>query len=255
MLYGANRIVPGKPALYNKQAKAIVIADLHLGFESEAVKEGLYLPRLQLRKAKELVEKLSREVGAPLLVINGDLKHTFEKLTMQEREELSKFLAHAREYFSDIVLVRGNHDTFVTIITDRFDVDVVESFRLDSETMLVHGHRKYHRDLDRDIKYVVIGHEHPAVKISDELGSVAKYPCFLQMPLKDGRTLIVLPAAGYYQTGNPVTLDSSQYLSPIVRELGVVPEAVPIVFAPEGRSFEFPPLGEMADLLGGGEAV
>ncbi len=250
MKYGSLAVVPGSPAMYHREKKALVIADLHLGFESEAAREGVYLPRLQLRKALDLLDRLHSETEATLLVIDGDLKHTFEKLTMQEREEVSKFLAHAKDLFHDVLLVRGNHDNYITIITNRFDVEVVESLRLDSETLLVHGHRMYSEEEARGAKYVVIGHEHPAIKVSDELGSVAKYPCFLSMPLTDGRTLLVLPAAGYYQTGNPVTLDRSAYLSPIVRKIGIVEEAVPIIFEPGGSSMEFPPLGELSEIIG-----
>lgn len=252
MRYADNVVVPGLPALYNKRKNAIIIADLHLGFESDAAREGMYLPRLQLKKSLDLIETLHGQTGARMLVVDGDLKHTFEKLTMQEREEVSKFLAKAKDLFSEIVLVRGNHDTFVTRITSRFDVSVVEEFRLDDETLLVHGHKLF-EDIERVEGYIIIGHEHPAVKVSDELGSIAKYPCFLSMPLENSKArLVILPAAGYYQTGNPVGLDREAYLSPIVRRFGVVENAVPIVFEPGHSAFEFPRLGDMRDFLEGG---
>ena len=247
MEYYGLKIVPGYPAAYYKHKRALVIADLHLGFETEAQREGIYLPRLQLKKALELIRRLSARLDVHVLVINGDIKQTFEKLTLQEREEVAKFLAEAKDRVHEIVLVRGNHDNYVSIITSRFDVPIVERYELSNDILLIHGHRVESKDLR--YRLLVVGHEHPAFKLFDELGSVAKLPCFLHTPLVNGNSCLVLPAAGYYQTGNPVTLNRMEYLSPLLKNYSVIEEATPIVFELEKEVIEFPPLKALESFL------
>lgn len=233
----------GYPALYVKGLKTVVISDLHLGFESAVSSEGIYLPRVQLKKAIDLITNLSKITEAEILVINGDLKHVFEKLTVQEREESTKFLSVAKDFFKEIILVRGNHDNYISVVTDRFDIPIVEKLELNQETVALHGHF-YNEEILR-YKYIVIGHEHPSLRVPDELGGVLRFPCFLLTPLRNGSTVIVLPAAGHYQTGNPVTLDENQYLSPIMREQGVIGESVPYVIDYGKLTLEFPRLSKL----------
>uniref|UniRef100_A0A7J3ZJF6 Metallophosphoesterase n=1 Tax=Fervidicoccus fontis TaxID=683846 RepID=A0A7J3ZJF6_9CREN len=247
MEYYGLKIVPGYPAAYHKSKRTLMVADLHLGFETEAQKEGIYLPRLQLKRALELIEKLSALLDVYVLIVNGDLKQSFEKLTLQEREEVARFLAEAKDRIPRVVLVRGNHDNYVSIITSRFDVPIVEKYELSSDILLVHGHKIESKDLS--YKLLVIGHEHPAFKLFDELGSIAKLPCFLHVPLVNGNSCFVLPAAGYYQTGNPITLNRMEYLSPVLRDYSIIEEAVPIVFEHEKETIEFPPLKALDALL------
>lgn len=240
---GGVSLIPGYPAVFLKSRNAVVICDLHLGFETAVIREGVYLPRVQLRRAQELMVSLAHVAGARELVICGDLKHVFERLTPQEREEATKLLALAKEYFDNIVLVRGNHDNYVTIVTDRFDVMVVGYLEVSGDTVVIHGHEYDERVLG--YKNVIMGHEHPALRIPDEIGGVLKLPAFLLVPLRNGSRAVVLPAAGHYQTGNVLTLDPSQYLSPLIRGHGVVSEAVPLVLEYGKLTLEFPRLANL----------
>jgi len=236
-------LLPGLPAVYAKAKKAVVISDLHLGFETAAVREGIYVPKVQLKRALELLKILASRSAAETLVINGDLKHVFEKLTVQEREEATKFLSAAKDYFSEIVLVEGNHDNYISVVASRFDVPIVDRLELAPDAIAVHGHKYDEKVLD--YKYILIGHEHPSLKIPDELGGVLRLPSFLLVPLKNGSLAVVLPASGHYQTGNPATLDPGQYLSPLVRDLGLIGEAVPYVVDYGRATLEFPKLASL----------
>jgi len=249
LIFNNIKILPGYPAALYKN-DILIMADFHLGFENEVAKEGVYVPRLQLKKAIGTIQSIIENFIRPYkFVINGDLKHTFEKLTVQEREEISKFLSVIKDYFDEILLVRGNHDNYVSIITDRFDVVLTEFFEPDEKTLLIHGH-KYSLEQLENKELIVIGHEHPAFKVFDEMGSITKYPCFLHVPLTlKNKSVLVLPAAGYYQTGNPVTLDPTEYLSPLIKKHGIVEEAVPIIFEYGKDAFEFPPLKTVSELL------
>lgn len=241
-------LLPGIPAVLHKNTATAIIADLHLGFEDEMAEVGVYLPRRQLTKAIALIEEL-RNLGAKRLVINGDIKNSFNKLTFQEREEIIKFFGKAKDMYDDVVLVRGNHDNYVSIITEKMDVRLVPHLKLSEHTFIIHGHRESEEALRH--KIIIIGHEHPSFNIRDEIGSVLKMPCFLRVPLKSRKKeILVLPAAGFYQSGNPISLSSEGYLSPLIRKYGDINMAVPIVIDAESRDLiEFPPLGAMEGLV------
>ncbi|MEM1619883.1 MAG: metallophosphoesterase [Fervidicoccaceae archaeon] len=249
MDFGPLSIVSGYPALYHRVDKTAIIADLHLGFESEAQREGVYLPRLQLRKALELIRGLSEAVEPKKLVIDGDVKQCFSRLSSQEREELSRIFAEAKDRFERVELVRGNHDNYVNLIASRFDIPLVDELGLSGGVLVLHGHVEPKRE-PRAGELLVIGHEHPALRIPDELGGVVKIRSFLFVPLRTGAVAVVLPAAGYYQVGNVVTLIREHYLSPIIRKYGVLEEAVPVVVEPGEAPLEFPPLRSLFELVG-----
>ncbi|MEM0046323.1 MAG: metallophosphoesterase [Fervidicoccaceae archaeon] len=245
-------LIPGLPAAIHRESRTAIIADLHLGFEGEVAQSGVFLPRLQLKKSIALIEEL-KERKVSRLVIDGDIKNSFSKLTIQEREEIIKFLGRARELFEDVVLVRGNHDNYLSIITEKMDVMLVPHMKISDGVFVVHGHRESLEALK--FRQIIIGHEHPSLSIKDEIGSVIKLPCFLRIPLKRrrGKEILVLPASGYYQAGNPVTLDQNSYLSPLIRKYGDIKRAIPVVLDIEGNGLlEFPPLGAMEKLIGEG---
>lgn len=241
-------LVPGRPAVYNKVSQTLVIADLHLGYEDEVAQQGIFLPQVQLKKAINMIIELQELTKAKILVINGDIKNSFNKLTMKEREEIIRFFGKAKEIFDEVILVRGNHDNYVPIITEKMEIPVVNFYKISEKSVAIHGHEI----IEEVLKYslIIIGHEHPAVVLKDELGSLMKIPVFLKVPLKNEKKLLVLPAAGYYQSGNPVTLDIRNYLSPIVREFGLIEQAVPILVDQEGKDLiEFPTLVSLQKLF------
>jgi len=106
--YSGIRAVPGTPVLYISEFNAIVFSDLHLGFE-EALARGLdyssggrkasytlgmFVPRIQLKRAIEMLERVFSVVKPRIVVINGDLKHAFDRLLKQEREEVKKLIEY-----------------------------------------------------------------------------------------------------------------------------------------------------------------
>jgi len=219
------QLVDGLPAVYVERANTIVVADIHLGYEEAMTEEGVYLPRVQLRRAMSLLESLASRYPGARLVIAGDLKHHFSRLLRQERIEIAKLVLKARDLgFRETVLVRGNHDNYAVIVLKGLGVDIVDELDLGGGVLVFHGHKKP----DQDYELGIMGHEHPALQVSVG-GGRTKFPVFLSVPLEGGGSLLVLPPAGAYQVGNVVTARRSSYLSPIIREKGLVEEAVPII--------------------------
>ena len=227
--YGVE-LIEGLAGVYHRDTGTVIIADVHLGYEEAMSFEGVYLPRVQLKKALALLEALGSRYPGSRLVVAGDLKHHFSKLLRQERIEIAKFVRKAIDVgFREVLLVRGNHDNYAPLVLKPLGVEITDELDLGGGVLVAHGHKAP----TESYELLIMGHEHPAIQVSVG-GGKAKFPVFLVVPLEDNKTALVLPPSGAYQVGNVVTTVRESYLSPVIREKGVVEEAVPVVVDESG---------------------
>ncbi len=211
-------VVNSTPVLYIKQLNAVVFADSHLGFEEEMAKHGLNLPRYQLRKLLNILNQVFNVIKPKRIIIAGDVKHCFNELSRQERIELRELFTYLTSLTSEIIIVKGNHDSYLPLITRRYGIEIIKDYLLENGYLITHGHKEV--DVNNiDFKVMIMGHEHPSISLRDELGYTVKFSCYLVAPLiqDPSRKVIVLPASGIYQSGTNVTLDRLSYLSPITK--------------------------------------
>jgi len=242
-------ITPGFPILYIREIDTAVFADLHLGFEEALARgldysssrasyvSGMFIPRIQLKKIKDTVSRFLEIIKPRKIIINGDLKHAFDRLLRQEKVEVKEFIDFLRDKgVEDIVFVRGNHDNYLPIVLKNYDLTLVKSYEVDLngfKILFTHGH------LDIDISrhdLIVIGHEHPSIRC---FGSY-RFPAFLNIPTVLGNRIIVLPAVGPYHPGTNISIDPNDYLSPLIKKYGLLSEG--------GLSFWI----ELGDYVGSG---
>lgn len=234
------------PVLYSSKLKAVIMSDVHIGYEEELAKKGVYLPSAQKRRFISIYKR-SREIfGVQHFIVSGDLKHIFFKLGTQERRDLEEIFRVMKEDGSELVVTKGNHDNYLSIITDKFDnVRLVDEVK-EGELLIYHGHRE--ADLG-GISTVVIGHEHPRVTLRDKLGVSRKMQCFLKVPLREGQEAIVMPSTGTYQAGNDISLLHSNFMSPIMREKAILEKAKPFGIIEGHGILEFPELALLRDIM------
>jgi putative SbcD/Mre11-related phosphoesterase len=206
-------------ALYLREEKILVLADFHIGYEEELVKQGVLVPKFHFRDLVKRVEKIfsvleKQKRKVKIVVINGDLKHEFGRISDEEWRNTLKMLDWLGRKCEKIVLVRGNHDTILGPIAEKRKVMFVDSF-LDGEKMIIHGDKM--ADIPSAVKTVIIGHDHPAVSIYEDLRKET-YKCFLVGKHKR-KNLIVLPSLNPLTEGTDVKND--KLLSPFLhKELG-----------------------------------
>lgn len=180
-------------ALWLEEKDCIVIADLHLGFEGVLYEEGFAMPRFQKTEMLKRLRGILRKYKPLKLIINGDLKHEFSRNLHQEWKEVNEVLDFLEEKV-ELHVTRGNHDNYLKTILSKRGLPLKRRIRWKG-LAFAHGHE----DLDwKDL--LVIGHEHPSVKLSDEIGASIKVPCFLV-----GKNVIVLPAFSPLAYGTDVT--------------------------------------------------
>ncbi|NHV07457.1 MAG: metallophosphoesterase [Thaumarchaeota archaeon] len=235
------------PALFLVDVSAIVISDLHLGYEVAMAEKGIFLPKIQYEKEVALLKRLS-EFKFKTLVLNGDIKYEFSESSYHEYKEVLNFLDYVKTKFKNIVIVRGNHDTFITRVTKKFQLEVVDEIKI-NKYLITHGHILPESFFDKDWETIIIGHEHPSIALFDELGIKDKLECFLYGKLADGRNLVVSPAFSYVSTGSEINLlPKEELLSPILREYALVDELKVLAIDEEAGPLYFGKLGNLRNI-------
>ncbi len=246
-IYGDIYAVEDLPVIYIKRFNTLVVTDIHLGFEEDMASKGIFLPRVQLRKSIEIIDRAQNKTKALQLIIAGDVKHHFEKLGRREVRDLKEFFKYVLKRFEKVIVVRGNHDTFMYSFSRKLDIELYDKLWLDN-ILIVHGHRELDRNDSFDI--LIMGHEHPSISLKDPITSYGiKIQCYLLVPLKRGGRALVLPAMGVYQSGTSVSISREVYLSPILRDEGILEEAKPYAIIDGEGVYELPKLSSIIDLM------
>ncbi|MFH1590989.1 MAG: metallophosphoesterase [archaeon] len=168
-------------------SKTMVISDTHVGYEESLQKQGVLLPRFQLKDMLDRLEAMIEVARPETIVISGDVKDEFGTISDTEWRDTLHLLDFLSERCKRLVLVKGNHDTILDPIARRADVEIMESFTV-GDVFICHGDRI----LESDAPIIIIGHQHPAVTLSQG-GRTEKYKCFLWGKHKKSR-LLVLPS-------------------------------------------------------------
>ncbi len=178
--------------------RTAIVADVHLGLENVLIEKGIALPRIQLDDILERLGRIAERVKR--IVIAGDLKHEFGRNLPYEWRDVREVLEFLIGRGLEVVVVRGNHDNFLKPILREYGIELLDKYELKGWT-IVHGHE--YCDADK----IIMGHEHPAVKI--RINGVYTFHCFLKM-----QNIVVLPAFSPLVQGSDVT--SCKFISPIL---------------------------------------
>jgi len=186
-------------ALWLCKEKILIIADLHLGYEECLNAQGILVPRHQYKETLDDLNKILKELQtrkAKILkiIINGDLKHEFGKITDQEWQETSRILNLLQENCKEIILIKGNHDTILEPIAKRKGLKIVNFVCLgeNKDICILHGHKILINPEISKAKLLIIGHEHPAISLREGAKSEI-YKCFLLGKFKN-KKLMVMPS-------------------------------------------------------------
>ncbi len=207
-------------ALFFKKDKLLAITDLQFGYEEYLNKHGVLVPRFVHKDMLERMERILKQCCAlykakkiNAVLINGDLKHEFGTISETEWRHCVRFLKLLQQYADKIILVKGNHDVLLDPIAQTRGLTVVEHYVLD-DILFIHGDHIPDIVQNPAIKTIVIGHEHPAVSIS-QWPRTEKYKAFLLGKWKQ-KKLLVLPSFNTATEGTDVLKE--HLLSPFLQE-------------------------------------
>ncbi len=201
-------------ALWLSEQKVLIISDLHIGYEDALSNEGILVPKLTFKEMKQEIQELLK-LKPRVVVINGDLKHEFGEISQQEWHDTIEILDLLMKNKRKVVLIKGNHDAILEPIARKKGLKIV-NYYIAGDVAILHGHKIL---LDKEIyakniKTIVIGHEHPAVSIREGVKSEL-YKCFLNGKWH-GKNLIVMPSFFSVYEGSDVKRE--KLLSPFLEE-------------------------------------
>ncbi len=229
-------IIDSIPAVYFPEISTVAVSDLHLGLEASMTSNGYYVPEFQLEKVKKELEKCFEETQASTIVLNGDLKNEFST-SYSEKKEVSELLKFLKTVFEKVVVVKGNHDLFLEETVEEEGLKMRETF-LKQNVLFAHGHQEL--DTEKNYDTVVIGHEHPALSLEDDIGHVEKIPCLLHSKNGQGLEIIVLPAFSHISNGSEVNnISESDLLSPVIKNNFELNSMTAIAVSREGGVYDF----------------
>jgi putative SbcD/Mre11-related phosphoesterase len=149
--------------------KALVVADLHIGWEMALSDQGIHIPS-QTGRFLERILGLIRAHSPSHLILLGDVKHTIAKAEMAEWRDVPEFFEALKRSVPEITLILGNHDGGIDpLLPSGIRISEASGMRLWGKYGLLHGHAWPSPEL-LECDLLVMGHMHPTVALSDPLG-------------------------------------------------------------------------------------
>ncbi|MEM0480782.1 MAG: metallophosphoesterase [Candidatus Aenigmatarchaeota archaeon] len=207
-------IIKGYPAIYIPKLDLVTISDLQIGYESHLAEKGVFVPQKQTKEMIRNLKEISFLVNSKRLLINGDIKHEFSKPTSQEIREVKEFLTFAKQFFKEIIIVKGNHDNFILNILEEMDFPVYDPYYEEKGFCFLHGDKEV--DLP-ECNYLIIGHEQPMILLKEGFDKIRVKA--LLIGKFENYNLVVLPAFSTIAAGSEVNvLSREELLSPILKK-------------------------------------
>lgn len=215
--------------------RVLLIADYHAGLElGLRYRDGVRVPSRAEERRGRLVDLIDRTDVDEVIVV-GDLMHSIGGPARDERGELEAVVG-AVTATVDLAVVKGNHDGDIEGWLDGVTVHAAPGIVRDG-VALSHGHTWPSVEaLAADV--LVVGHEHPRVRLEDAVGGAADERAWLRGridagyvadhlgvdPPRTDPTLVVLPAFNELSGGTRVNLPGETFLVPYLPEALREPE-------------------------------
>jgi len=171
----------------------LVVSDLHLGFEGSLQEKGIRIPSQTNRVLVELL-KIVERVRARRIILLGDVKHGVPSASHMEWRHIPGFLRELSSRVSSLEIVMGNHDGDLLPLTPRnIIIRPPQGLRV-GNSWLVHGHAAPAKGAEK-AKFLVMGHVHPAIELTDRFGFKTIQPVWLKCrALRLPLAVIVMPS-------------------------------------------------------------
>lgn len=211
-------LIKGYPIAYIKSINALVISDIHLGYEGVMAKRGILIPKVNLTTILEMLRKAINAKHPERIIINGDIKNEFSHVDPEEFNEMSELVKFTESMHIKLTLIKGNHDNFVDRYKRPFKIDIYKQSVKIGNYLFFHGEKLPPKS---SAKMLIMGHEHPAISIFNDVGKKEKLKCFLFGNYK-GSKILILPAMNYFAGSTDINIiPKGKLLSPIFSNLDI----------------------------------
>jgi len=217
--------VPGEPVGVADcgPERALVVADYHAGLEVGLRSDGVEI-RSRNGERRERLLRLLVETDVDRLLLLGDVGDAIGEPSGRERSELESLFGAVTERVP-VTVAKGNHDGAIESVADEVDdVTVVDGpgARI-GDVGFCHGHT-WPKESVLSAPTVVTAHEHPLVRLEDEVGGARTERVWLRGRVDGagfpeyesvGERLVVCPAFNDL-SGGTVVNEAPGFLSPFL---------------------------------------
>lgn len=189
------KFVKDYACVFLRDISAIVIGDLHIGYEFELQREGINIA--YTHKIKEDILVCKEKTKAKNIVLLGDTKHSIgipdKKSEIEVIKDFFKFL---EDNFENMFVVKGNHDGLLEKIVDSKKIKFYSSrgFCL-SKYGFFHGN-SYPTQKVLDSRIIFCSHAHPKFYLPEDKKyyEIRVYAIFkLKKEFGKNKKLVIVP--------------------------------------------------------------
>ncbi len=190
----------------------LIISDIHVGQEESMHNSGILIPQNQFKQVMNSIENTVNTTKPKTIIINGDLKHEFGKITRKDWNQITELLSFLKKK-SEVIIIKGNHDKVLEPLAKNSGI-IIRDFFVHKNTYICHGDIIPKNNEFKKAKNIIIGHEHPAITLKDG-ARIEKYKCFLKGKYNE-KILIVTPSFNPITEGTDVLKE--RLLSPFLKQ-------------------------------------
>jgi uncharacterized protein len=197
-----NLLLPNPAALVKSDnAKTLLIADPHLGWEMQLQEKGIHVPSQTPKILKKLTAIIC-EFKPDRLVILGDVKYTVVSHEFGEWRDIPDFFRKLQDTIGNIAIVRGNHDANLEPLLPESIELLPATGAVIGDVGVFHGH-KWPSPALLGCKTLVMGHLHPVVVFRDPAGFKMTRQVWMKATVdSEGLAKILLQKAGVKLEGS-----------------------------------------------------
>lgn len=163
-------LLPQK-AIYWKDQKALILADVHLGKTAHFRKAGIAVPNNLAQKDLDVLSTLVEKHQPDKIIFLGDLFHS-------DKNSDWHWFSLWREKYSKInmVLVKGNHDIIKEEHFIDLGIEVQKELFIEPFRLAHHPLKK--QEVEGNEAYTLCGHIHPGVNLRGKGRDTLTLACF-----------------------------------------------------------------------------
>jgi len=205
-LLGQDLLLLPQKAIYWKQKKALIVADVHLGKVGHFRKAGIAVPRDMEQSELSILSDLVDEHHPEKIIFLGDFFHS------DINSDWDWFILWRSQFPKlEIILVRGNHDIIDDSYYHRLNIGLYD--RLVIGPFLMLHHPLSEEDPEQTEGYAFCGHIHPGVRLVGNGRQQITLPCFAF-----GERQAILPSFGTFTGRVAIHSDKTDRIFAIVKE-------------------------------------
>jgi putative SbcD/Mre11-related phosphoesterase len=218
------RFIYGEPAMLISEAGStwLVVGDIHIGAERRLNDKGVRVYELW-KNMSDKIAALAKTFSATGIIMLGDIKDSIMYPESWEQRDIRRFMDSLSGF--ELKLIRGNHDGHMEEILGSKLSDEI----LIGNYALMHGNKWPSKEAMQK-RVIITGHNHIAVRITDENGGVFSEKAWLiakgvKKKIREfyvspkAESMIVLPAFNPLILGSPVgyEMPDKENISPLFR--------------------------------------